>query len=146
MMHRRVVTTLLTLLVVGTSGNGQAWLLHAHDEHPWHAHAIDPSGGIGPMRSDSHSDDGYEHDESLPPDPSDEGIVVVLESGPAIARCGSGVGNAGPSSLTTTLLPVFATTTAAMTGDAQPREQCAHTTNASRTVESLLRSNHALLI
>ena len=140
------MTTLLTLLVVATSGHGQAWLLHAHDEHPWHAHALHASGGVGPMRGDSRSDGDHEHDESLPLDPSDEGIVVVLKSAPAIASGSPGTENTGASVLSATVLPVLATTTSAMTADAQPRERCAHTATASRAVESLLRSNHALLI
>jgi hypothetical protein len=145
MMIRRVVTTLLASLLVATSGNGQAWLLHAHDEHPWHAHAIDASGGLGPTGTSSRADDDHEHDESLPLDPSDEGTVVALKSGPAIARCGSGIEHAGRGFLSAILPPVWATTASSMTAGAQPWEQCAHTT-ASRAVESLLRSNHALLI
>ncbi len=146
MMIRRVVATLLALLVVATSGGGRAWLLHAHDEHPWHAHAIDASGDPGLMRSDSHSDDGHEHDESLPLDPSDEGIVVVLKAAPAIASYGPGVENGGPGSLSANVPAAIATTTSSMTAGTPPRGQCAHAATASRAIESLLRSNHALLI
>jgi hypothetical protein len=145
-MIRRVAATLLALLVVATSGSGQAWLLHAHDEHPWHAHAIDASGGLGSMRSDSRSDDGHEHDESLPVDPSDEGILVVLKSAPAIASYGPGAGPSSPGSLCSNVSPAIATAAFSMTVDTQPRERCAHTATASRAIESLLRGNHALLI
>jgi len=143
---QRGMSVVLAILVAAVFGNGQAYLLHAHDEDPWHAHAMDAAGGLGPMRSDSHPHDGHEHDESFPLDPSDEGIVVVLKSAPAIPSYGPGAGPWSPEPLCANVSPAIATATSSMTADMQPRERCAHPATASRAVESLLRSNHALLI
>ena len=147
MKIRRVITSLLALLLVATSGYGQAWLLHAHDEHPWHAHAIDLSGDVGPGRGDPIPGDDHEHDEALPLESSDEGIIVVVRLELAISggaasdvRAAGGILAANPTSICQAL-------PAALVHDGPEwQRRCAHAVSASRAIESLLRSNHALLI
>lgn len=146
MMIRR---TLVVLLVVGASGNGQAWLLHAHDEHPWHAHAIDLSGGLGSVSSDSLPSNGHEHDDPLPLESSDAGIVVVLNSAPAIpgstasdVQLTLGAFSSNPTVTST----CQALSTSTMHEARLWQRQCAHPWTSPRSVESLLRSNHAILI
>lgn len=144
-MRERWSSFVLAILVGASFGNGQAWLLHAHDEHALHAHAIDLSRGASPMRGDSGSGDDHGHGESLPFGFSNEGIVVVLQSEPAIASFRPGTGLSGPGSLLSSVLPASATTASSIMTDARPQQRCAHAT-VLRAVDTILRSNHALLI
>lgn len=145
-MLRRGLTVSFSFLVLATCGNGQAWLLHAHEEHPWHAHAIESSDGLGPVRGDSMPGDEHEHDESLPLELPDDVILVVLRTEPAIS------GNASPDvqsvlgSSVTSAGPISTALTPSLVTDTRPwQQQCAHIT-VLRAVDTILRSNHALLI
>ena len=146
-MMRRALSFLLVMPVVATSGIGQAWLLHEHREHPWHAHAIAwapcderPDGQRSPG-------DDHEHEDSIPPGGPDEGIVVVFKSeAAATGRCFYCGQSAIGRSVSSTALhtQVIAPSLAPIAQLAQ--RHCAHTSTSSRHIDALLRSNHALLI
>lgn len=144
---RRGLTSSLALLAVASSGNGQAWLLHAHDEHPWHAHAIDLADGLEPVRGDSMPGDDHEHDELLSLQSSDEGIVVVLNSEPAISGCAASDVQSALGTLGSNPISICQALPVSLMHDARLwQRQCAHVATSSRAIESVLRSNHALLI
>jgi hypothetical protein len=145
-MIRRFLTSLFVLLVVATCGNGQTWLLHAHEEHAWHAHAIESSGGLGPGRGNSMPGDDHEHDEPLPLESADDTILVVLRSEPAISGSASPDVQLAIGSSGTSAGPISTALTPSLTSDTQLwQQQCAHAT-ALRALDTILRSNHALLI
>lgn len=146
-MMRRALSFLLIMPVVATSGIGQAWLLHEHREHPWHAHAIAwapcderPDGLRNPG-------DDHEHNNSIPLGGADEGMVLVFKSEAAAAgRCFSGGQSAIGVSMFRPAVQTQATAPCLAPIARLAQRHCAHASSSSRRIEPVLRSNHALLI
>lgn len=142
---RRTLSFWLVVLAATPSGIGQAWLLHEHGEHPWHAHAI--AWNPGDERPDGQRSPGDDHEDSIPPGGPDQGIVVVFKSeAAATGRCFSG----GQSAIGLSMFrPAVQTQAGApcLAPIAQSAQRhCAHASTSSRRIEAVLRSNHALLI
>jgi len=146
-VNRAVTVSLLVALLPAMSGDGQAWLLHAHDEHPWHVHVLNPPCDHAPQSPREMPTGTHEHGDSRPGDSSGEGVVVVFPSGSAIARrCHSGIPVpsifASPSSDSGVEAAV-----APMIFDARFRwASCSPIERRLRTLDLLLSTSHALLI
>ncbi|MBI4717373.1 MAG: hypothetical protein HY763_06185 [Planctomycetes bacterium] len=146
-MVRRLLSSLLALAIVATSGNGQGWLVHAHDDHAWHGHALQQPEFTPPGYGDHSSDDDHRHDAPARDCPADEGIVLVIKSGVAVGgRWDGGARTTAKAACRPIPVGVDPQTRPVAGRWALHLPPGAYGGGPSSAIASLLRTNHALLI